>query len=232
MISVCIPTYNGEKYIHTQLESILSQLSPEDEVIVSDDSSTDNTLQIIQSFNDFRIKILKNNTFHSPIYNLENALKNAKGDYIFLSDQDDLWKPDKISVVMNYLKKSIMVIHDAEIIDGNDNLLYPSFYAQNSTRKYRIYNFIKNGYLGCCMAFNRIILEKALPFPKSLPMHDIWLGNIAAFYYRKVTFIPQKLISYRRHNNNASIASEKSTRLIRQRLQDRFIIFSNLIKRH
>ena len=232
MISVCIPTYNGEKYIHAQLESILNQLSSEDEVIISDDSSTDNTIQIIKSFNDSRIKLLENNTFHSPIYNLENALKNANGDYIFLSDQDDIWKSDKVSVVMSYLHKSIMVIHDADIIDGDGNLLYSSFYTQNKTRKSRVYNFIKNGYLGCCIAFNRILLEKALPFPKSLPMHDIWLGNVAAFKYKKVIFIPHKLISYRRHKDNISIASEKSYRHIKQRLSDRFIIFMNLLKRH
>ena len=232
MISVCIPTYNGEKYIHAQLESILNQLSSEDEVIISDDSSTDNTIQIIKSFNDSRIKLLENNTFHSPIYNLENALKNANGDYIFLSDQDDIWKSDKVAIVMSYLHKSIMVIHDADIIDGNGNLLYSSFYTQNKTRKSRIYNFIKNGYLGCCIAFNRILLEKALPFPKSLPMHDIWLGNVAAFKYKKVQFIPQKLISYRRHKGNISIASEKSYRHIKQRLSDRFIIFKNLLIRH
>ena len=90
MISVCMATYNGEKYIEEQLKSILSQLGENDEVIVSDDSSTDNTLAIVESFNDVRIKIFPNNKFHSPIFNFENALKQATGDYIFLSDQDDV----------------------------------------------------------------------------------------------------------------------------------------------
>lgn len=91
MISVCMPTYNGEKFIRIQLESILSQLGNDDEIVISDDSSTDKTVEITKSFNDSRIHLLENNTFHSPIYNLENALKNAKGDFIFLSDQDDEW---------------------------------------------------------------------------------------------------------------------------------------------
>ena len=75
MISVCMATYNGEKYIKEQLSSILSQLSEKDEIIVSDDSSTDKTVEIIESFQDKRIKILKNNKFRQPNLNFENALK-------------------------------------------------------------------------------------------------------------------------------------------------------------
>ena len=103
MISVCIATYNGEKYIREQLDSILPQLGLDDEVIISDDSSTDNTLKIIEEYNDCRIKIFSNNKFYSPILNFENALKKAQGDFIFLSDQDDIWKSNKVEVVMKYL---------------------------------------------------------------------------------------------------------------------------------
>ena len=83
MITVCIATFNGEKYIREQLNSILFQLSLQDEVIVSDDGSTDNTISIIKSFNDNRIKIIDGVHRHSPTLNFENALKEAKGDYIF-----------------------------------------------------------------------------------------------------------------------------------------------------
>ena len=89
MISVCIATYNGEHYINQQLKSILSQLSYNDEIIISDDSSNDKTINIIESFNDKRIKLLKYQKYFNPIYNFENTLKNVSGDYIFLSDQDD-----------------------------------------------------------------------------------------------------------------------------------------------
>ncbi len=231
MISVCIPTYNGEKFIKKQLESILKQLSMDDEVIISDDSSTDSTLSIIDSFNDSRIKLYKNNTFHSPIYNLENALNKAKGEFIFLSDQDDIWNEDKVYNCMKNLEKYDLIVSDAEIIDGDGNLLYESFYEQNKTKKGRIYNFLKNGYLGCCMAFKASVLKDSLPFPKQLPMHDIWIGNIAAFKGYKILFTEGKLIKYRRHGNNASIASEKSSRSIIKRLSDRLIILRELIKK-
>ena len=103
-IVVLMSTYNGEKYIKEQVDSILSQLSDSDELIISDDLSTDKTLDILSSYNDKRIKVIN----HQPhkglpphVYatlNFENALKNAKGDYIFLSDQDDVWLEDKLAV--------------------------------------------------------------------------------------------------------------------------------------
>src|SRR5688572_19081887 len=110
MISVCIPTFNGEKFIHRQLESIISQLSPDDEIVISDDSSSDNTLNIIKSLNDSRIKLLDNNHFRNPIFNLENALKHAKGDFIFLADQDDLWKENKVPLLLKKLNNYDLVL--------------------------------------------------------------------------------------------------------------------------
>lgn len=230
MISVCMPTYNGEKYIKKQLESILCQLSINDEVIISDDSSTDNTLKICKDFNDKRIKIFENNNFHSPIYNLENALKKSKGDYIFLSDQDDIWIDSKVDICIEKLKEYFLVIHDADIIDKNENILFDSFYKLNNTKKGKIYNLIKNGYLGCCMCFRRELLNSLLPFPQGLPMHDIYIGNFAAFNNYKLSFIDNKLIHYRRHGQNASITSEKSKRSIAERISDRIIILKNIKK--
>ena len=78
-------SYNGEKHIHEQLSSILDQLSLDDEVIISDDGSKDDTIKIIESFRDDRIKLYKDNNFRSPIFNLENGLKKAQGEYIFLA---------------------------------------------------------------------------------------------------------------------------------------------------
>ncbi|WP_296028648.1 glycosyltransferase family 2 protein [uncultured Treponema sp.] len=228
MISVCMPTYNGEKFIRIQLESILSQLGNDDEVVISDDSSTDKTVEIIKSFNDSRIHLLENNSFHSPIYNLENALKNAKGDFIFLSDQDDEWTVDKVSVCMEKLKDCDLLIHDANIVDGNGNQTAESFFKLNHTKKGKFYNLLKNGYLGCCMCFSKKLLNNFLPFPEKLPMHDIYIGNFAAFNDYRIKFIEDKLIHYRRHGNNASITSEHSHRKLLSRLSDRIIILKNI----
>ncbi len=229
-ISVCMATCNGGKYIKEQLDSILSQLNENDEVIVSDDSSTDNTVQIIKSFKDNRIKIFENQKFKSPIFNFENALNNATGDIIVLSDQDDIWKANKIETIKKYMHNYDLVLSDADIIDEKGNILHKSFYKLNGSKNGFIKNIVKNSYLGCTMAFNKKILDKSLPFPKDLPMHDWWIGLIGEMY-GEVYFIEDKLISYRRHGNNVSPTGEKSKYSFFQKVIFRLIMIKNLIKR-
>lgn len=95
MISVCMAAYNGEKYIKDQLSSILKQIGPNDEVVISDDGSKDKTKNIVDSLNDTRIRYVENRNKHGFTHNFENALRLAQGDYIFLADQDDIWLDNK-----------------------------------------------------------------------------------------------------------------------------------------
>ena len=228
MISVCVATYNGEKFIREQIYSILCQLSSDDEIIVSDDGSTDGTIVIINCIGDKRIRIIEGPRKHSPTFNFENALKEAKGDYIFLADQDDVWKTNKVEVCMKWLQKYDCVVSDAEVTDSNLNPLYPSLYAIMQVRQGHIYNTVwKNGYTGCCMAFRRNILEASLPFPKDIPMHDIWIGNVAAYKYN-VKFIPDKLILFRRHKETISCNGKGSKYSIWQQMKFRWSIIKNI----
>lgn len=229
-VSVCIPTYNGEKYIKEQLISILDQLSINDEIIISDDSSTDNTINIIKSIQDSRILLSENNKFKSPIFNLENALRFAKGDVIFLSDQDDIWKPEKVKITLEKLKIYDLVVSDCELIDETYKITYDSFYQLNSTKSGYFNNLINNGFLGCCMAFNNTIKGYVLPFPKNIAMHDIWIGLVASLLGR-VIFIDDKLIQYRRHGENFSYTSSKSSFSFFYKIQYRIIFFVQSIKR-
>ena len=112
MISVCIATYNGERFIERQIISILNQLGSEDEIVIADDGSTDNTLAILKRLNDSRLRVVEGAHRHSPIWNFERALEQAKGEYIFLADQDDVWMPEKVAVTMNYLQKYDCVVSD------------------------------------------------------------------------------------------------------------------------
>ena len=222
-------TYNGEKFIKEQIDSILRQLSLDDEIIVSDDGSTDDTISIIISIDDKRIRIIEGPRKHSPTLNFECAMKEAKGDYIFLADQDDVWKPNKVEVCMKWLQKYDCVVSDAEVTDSNLNPLYPSLYAIMQVRHGRIYNTIwKNGYTGCCMAFRRNVLEASLPFPKNIPMHDIWIGNVAAYKYN-MKFIPDKLIMFRRHNETISCNGKGSKYSIWQQMKFRWSIIKNIV---
>ncbi len=206
-ISVCIATYNGEKYIKQQLESILSQLGPEDEVIISDDSSTDQTISVVKSFGDKRIKIFEGQQFKNPIFNFEHAFSKAKNEYIFISDQDDLWVEGKVKTMMEALGHADMVVSDHSVIDEDGNILIPSYFKVVRSAGGVWHNMKKNTYYGCCMAFKRKVLFKALPFPKDIPMHDIWLGFVADVFF-KSTFIDYPYTQYRKHTQNVSTASD------------------------
>jgi len=228
-ISVCMATYNGEKFIKEQLASILHQLDETDEVIISDDSSTDETVNIIESFDDARVRIYKDQVFKSPIFNFENALKKSSGDYIFLADQDDIWMPGKVEIIKTFLVDYDLVLSDANIIDAEGNIINDSFYLFNNSKNGLINNIIKNSYLGCTMAFNKRLLERALPFPNDIPMHDWWIGVLGEWFGRTI-FIKDKLISYRRHGNNAS-PSGKSNYSFCKKIMFRLRVLKDLIKR-
>ena len=129
---------------------------------------------------------------------------------------------------MEKLKDCDILIHDADIVDGNGIQTAKSFFKLNHTKKGKFYNLLKNGYLGCCMCFSKKLCEALLPFPKELPMHDIYIGNFAAFNGYRIKFIEDKLIHYRRHGNNASITSEHSHRKLLSRISDRIIILKNI----
>ena len=229
MISVCIATYNGERFIREQIDSILRQLSSDDEIIVSDDGSTDDTISIINSIDDKRIRIIEGPRKHSPTLNFERAMKEAKGDYIFLADQDDVWKPNKVEVCMKWLQEYDCVVSGAEVTDRNLNQLYSSLYTIMQVRQGRIYNTVwKNGYTGCCMAFRRKVLNASLPFPKDIPMHDIWIGNVAAYKYN-VKFISEKLVLFRRHEDTISCNGKGSKYSIWQKIKFRWSIIKNIV---
>ncbi|MDP3436522.1 MAG: glycosyltransferase family 2 protein [Bacteroidales bacterium] len=201
MISVCLPTYNGEKFIQQQLDSILNQSVAINELIISDDSSTDRTIEIIKSYTDNRITLIENQKFSSPVFNLENALKQAKGDYIFLADQDDIWYPNKVKIVLEHLENHNLVVSDCKLIDKDNTILVGSFYKLINSGQGFFKNFIKNTYLGCCMAFDRSVLEYVLPFPKSIAIHDHWIG-LNAELFSSIYFCDEQLVGYRKHENN------------------------------
>jgi glycosyltransferase involved in cell wall biosynthesis len=204
MISVCLATYNGEQYIREQLNSILFQLNQNDEVIISDDGSTDNTISILESYNDSRIKIYKNN-FKNVVKNFEFLINKSKGDYIFLSDQDDIWEPSKVKEYINVFSKddkATLVISNLQLIDKDGNNLHREFYKNNFSNKL-LNNIIQNNFIGCSIAFKKEVKNFILPFPKDLAMHDWWIGT-CSIIFGKVVFIDKKLIYYRRHDNNVT----------------------------
>ncbi len=211
MISVCIATHNGEAHIVEQVNSILEQLGENDEVVVSDDGSSDNTLELLRSYNDHRIRIvdykrasIKCRTSTLVAYNFQNALFHAKGDIIFLSDQDDVWLPNKVSMCLQALEKCDLVVHNFMLC--NEAMDYSGKNQYDGTYPFWDIFAIRNTYYGCTMAFRRKVLSYALPFPPKLELHDFWIGLLTEFE-GNVEYIDEPLIKYRINGNSVSHSS-------------------------
>ena len=234
MISVCLASFNGEKYISEQIESILSQLGENDELIISDDGSKDDTIKIIKSFNDSRIQIYNNN-MGCYTKNFENALIHAKGDIIFLCDQDDIWLPDKISVTINTFEitQADFVVSAATVVSGDKHVIRQSTFDSGKVKTGFWLNLVSTSYIGACMAFKRKVLERVLPIPgkDKYIAHDYWIACICEKYY-KTALIDKPLILYRRHGENTSPAFGKSKLSIVERIYKRFYTMYFIIKRN
>lgn len=226
IISVCITTYNGEKYIEEQLESILKQLKNNDEVVISDDGSSDKTIQLIKGFQDSRIKLFIN-SFKNIILNFEFVLNKATGNIIFLSDQDDIWYDNKVSEVVKILRNYDLVYTNASVFKDTKE---DGFLFNKRKRNGLLSNFIKNYCLGATMAFKSSFLKYSLPFPKNIEMHDMWIYFISEFY-GKTYYYKEPLIYYRRHGSNASNASEKTKNSVFRIFRIRLTLVMNILKR-
>lgn len=241
MISVCIPTYNGEKYIKEQIDSILPQLSLTDEIIISDNYSTDNTLEVIKEINDNRIKVYlfrpeeklqsKINTLTKVSLNVQNALEKATGDYLFLSDQDDIWLEGRVSETMPLLKddKATVVVCNCRVVDENNKTLIDSYFSYIKPSASIIRTLHKSSFHGCCMAFNRFVISKASPFPKYAVGHDLWLGVVGS-YYGQVHFVNRPLVLYRRHSSTVTTTGFDSKRSFCDKVKYRLLILLSIFK--
>jgi glycosyltransferase involved in cell wall biosynthesis len=225
-VSVALAAYNGEKYIAEQINSVLPELGDDDEIIISDDNPSGKTKQAVLSLGDPRIRYIEGSG-SGVVKNFENALNHCRGDYIFLCDQDDVWLPGKVKRVMEEFDKGAsLVLHNAEITDKN---LVPygktcfELYGSNSRF---LKNFIRNSFVGCCMAFRREILDFTLPFPDKLPMHDWWIALSVIKRGDKISLIDEPLIYWRRHSGNVT----GSPTSLAQKIRFRAIMLSSLIK--
>mgnify|MGYP002869849148 CR=1 FL=1 len=192
MISVCMATYNGEQFVGQQILSILPQLGENDELVISDDGSTDSTITTIEQINDKRIRLLHNEK-HGFKWNFLNALVHSKGDILFLSDQDDVWLPGKVEACLSALQNADLIVHNSSLADRELNVWCESFFDFYHSGPGIIKNSLNNTYFGACMAMHRRVFEASLPFPLTDEIgHDIWLGLVAEMV-GKVCFLPSSV---------------------------------------
>jgi glycosyltransferase involved in cell wall biosynthesis len=223
MISVCIATYNGEKYVKEQVSSILKQLSENDEIIISDDNSTDRTLEILASFQDARIKVFHHekdlslkkyhaSSFLFASYNFENAIKHANGDVIYLADQDDIWADNRIEETLYLLDSYDYIMCNFSLINKDGIICREHVLKHDPVKNNVLWNTWKVPFRGCCMAFRKDVLLEALPLPqKCIIGHDNAIGITLLHKGYKYKFVDKPLQLYRTHDANVSPVLEKST---------------------
>jgi len=232
-ISVCMTTYNGAQFLAEQLESIIPQLLEQDELLISDDGSTDGTIEIINKYQKKNPNLtisLYLNHFKSPVKNFEFVLGKAGKELVFLSDQDDIWYMNRVEEIKSQYRKNhnlLVLINDCEIFN-NSGIQEKSFFKIRKSRAGILKNIYKNSYIGCCMVLRKELLNLALPIPKPMTMHDLWLGLVAE-KYGTVKFLNKILVKYRRHDNNASEEINQSNQSLVKTMTDRVkIVYSFL----
>jgi glycosyltransferase involved in cell wall biosynthesis len=217
--SVAICTFNGEKYLEAQLESILNQSIKPKEIIICDDNSLDNTFNIAKTISnnwkDVNWIFSLNQTKLGYVKNFQKAIALCKHEIIFLSDQDDIWSPNKASSILEIFKNEeiITVFSDAQIVDENLNSLDSTMFIKVGFGKIEQENFSNEIYqmdlllrkfivTGATMAFRKKIVPIMFPIPETnFYIHDNWIATISSTI-GKVDFIKEPLILYRQHNNN------------------------------
>lgn len=233
MISVCMATYNGEHVILRQINSILKQLNEKDELIVVDDGSSDATVEYVRSLNDSRIKVYQNESTRGPIGSFQRALMISRGELIFLSDQDDIWQPNKVLTAKKDFKKMACDVwtHDSIVKDADLNVIAPSWnkYNHNVFSGGNIRTILKNPYTGSMMAFSRHTLDLAMPFPEKITMHDQWIGMVAQREKLAIYHSNDILMQYIRYGNNVTSRRKKSiVKMVKSRLNMmKYIILYN-----
>jgi glycosyltransferase involved in cell wall biosynthesis len=226
-ISVVLASFNGEKYLKEQLESILPQLDKDDELIITDDGSTDKTFVILKPFlQDSRTSLLKNH-FLGFKENFAAGIKKAKNEVIVLSDQDDVWHPERLKKTRKAFEEGADILMVAPcFVDEKLQILSKEQY------NYRLQsgfwpNFWKNSFIGACMAFRRELAKEFLPFPSSIDYHDSWIALLGYMTKKKIVYLDQKLVYYRRHERVFSGERRKIFLVIKSRM---WLLF-NLLKR-
>lgn len=215
LISIALATYNGEMFLPQQLDSILLQSYTNLEIIICDDRSTDSTRDILNHYaqNDQRIQLFFNETTLGLVKNFEKALSLCSGEYIALSDQDDIWEKGKIQSLIRHIGNASLIHSDAILIDATEVVFASSYSHYSHKILYKdIFSYLLgNNVTGCTSLFSRQLLELALPFPKGIFVHDWWLA-LCAYKHEGIVYCNQPLIRYRQHANN-QIGAANSTRI-------------------
>ena len=217
-VDILLSVYNGEEFLQELLDSLILQTCNSWRLIINNDASTDNSLNIIKTFkeqNSNKVFLLDNNSNinSGPALSYAKLLSASNSKYIMFCDQDDVWLPEKIEKMLNTMKKlekkhssnsNLLVYSDMKICSENLKIISDSFYKHNkglstqTTLKNILFN---NNIAGCCMLINKNLKDFSLPMDDNIIMHDWWI-NLCVNISGHSQFIPEQLLLYRQHENN------------------------------
>jgi glycosyltransferase involved in cell wall biosynthesis len=241
--SVAMCTYNGSRFLEEQLDSIVGQTCPPDEIVICDDGSSDDTLDIAETcLRDWQgtVHIEQNQKNLGFVKNFEKAIGLCHGDIIFLSDQDDVWHREKIEVMMHAFEEhpeAAMVFHDAALVDQHLKPLFPSFWENTLGFDYKPFLehdykrlYASNVVQGSACAFKKQVYEKAAPFYGDF--HDEWLA-LVSLTIGEIVPIPKSLMKYRQASNalgGMPVSSTAKTKEVMKNTKERYL--SDIKKYH
>ena len=221
-VSVCLASFEGINFIKDQIDSILQQLPNNAELLVADDGSLDGTLEFLSEY-ESRIKIIYKERVGGVVRNFSRLLNYADGDIIILSDQDDVWLP-------NRLKRMLTALEDVDLVRMNGYMVNENLEKNGLTlfdlippKSGFLANIFRNSYVGCSLAFRREILRGVVPMPDLIPWHDWYIGLIAELFY-KVSALEEPGFLYRRHSSNVSQTGFRSDNSFNKKIFMRFKI--------
>ena len=238
-ISILISTFNGKKYIKEQLDSIFNQTYKNIEIIVRDDGSSDNTIEILKSYNikpiDTKINLGAMGSFEEL---LKYALQNSNSDYFMFCDQDDVWdtkKVEKTLAKMEEMEKEFgnipLLVHtDLEVVDEKLNTINNSFmnFQKINPGINKFHNLlIQNTITGCTMMINRKLAQMCLPIPDKAIMHDWWIGLVAS-QFGKIGYLNESTIKYRQHTSNTIGAKGFDTTFVLKSISKKVSLCGNI----
>lgn len=234
-IEVLVTTYNGEKYIREQLDSILNQTYSNIHIIISDDGSSDQTIEILKEYEkkEERITVYYQTSNLGCVRNFDFLLHKVTAPYYMLCDQDDIWLPEKIAAsYQEMIDKNVdLVFGDLKVVDENLNIIYPSMFQylkiDQMLKRYHDYRaiYMDNIVTGCTLLSKSKFLELIFPLPTESKylIHDYWIA-LAVMINGTFSYLEKPYILYRQHGNNIVGTERKSTKFKKfEQVRDLFI---------